>query len=349
MRVLIIKASALGGIVNALPVLDYLKQVSPEIEIDWVVEEEYRGLLEGNPHLAELHTVRTGHWRSRLFASQTRREVAQLKEVLVGRGYDLVFDLQGDLRSGLICWLTGTADRIGFEKCDLQGSTNALFTTRRIPLRRQDSHSTDKCLRLVSVPFARDFREMQLGSAIRTSRDDDADAETLLATLSDGLVFLFQCGATWQTRLWSEKSWSELGRALLERFPDATLLFTWGNEAERAAATEIATAIGRGGRVLDRYPLKGLAALLKRVDLVVGVDAGPVHLAAALGTPTVSFYRATSGKVKGPRGNRHVVLQSPMHCTRCLRTHCDKDLQCRDTVKVEAVLAGVEKLLADPS
>ena len=349
MRVLIIKASALGDIINALPVLDYLKQACPGIEIDWVVEEPFRALLEGNPLLAELHTVRTKLWRKRPFAAETWREVAQLKETLRSRNYDLVFDIQGNLKSGIISWCTGAEDRIGFEKQDLQEAVNAMFTTRRIPLRPQDYHVTEKYLRLVSVPFAKDFRQMQLSSTICTSREDDANAEALLATVSDGLVFLFQYGTTWQTKFWSEKSWIELGHGVLSMFHDATILFPWGNESERSAVTAIATAIGVGSRVLDRYSLKGLTALLKKVDMVIGGDTGPVHLAAALGTPTVSFYRASDGRASGPRGSRHVVIQSPMHCTRCFRTRCDKDAMCRDTIKVQAVLAGVVTLLTEQS
>lgn len=345
MRVLIVKASALGDIISALPVLDYLKQAAPEIEIDWVVEEPFSHILEGNPQLSVLHLVRTKVWRKAPFAARTRQEIALLKQNLQERDYDLVFDIQGNLKSGVICWLTGCADRIGFERPELQESVNALFTTRRIPLRRQDYHVTDKYLRLVSVPFAKDFRQMQLTSTIQTSPEDDANAEVLLATLSDGLVLLFQYGTTWQTKYWSEKSWIELGRAVLDRFPEATILFAWGNDSEKEAVTRIAAEIGRGARVIERYSLKGLAALLKKVDLVVGGDTGPVHLAAAVGTPTVSFYRASDGKRSGPRGAHHVVIQSPMHCTRCFRTRCDKDLQCRDTIKVEAVLAGINRLL----
>ncbi|HBG05006.1 MAG: lipopolysaccharide heptosyltransferase I [Geobacteraceae bacterium GWC2_58_44] len=349
MRVLVIKGSDLGDLVCALPVLDYLKQASSGIEIDWIVEEPLRQILEGNPLLSALHTVRTKAWRESPFAAGTRQELAALRETLRERSYDLVFDLQGDLKSGVIGKLSGSADRIGFEKCDLQASVNAMFTTRRIPMRRQDYHVTDRYLRLVSVPFARNFREMQLASAVQTSPEDDSNAEALLATLSDGLVFLFQCGASWQTKLWSDESWTALGRAVLESFPEASILFPWSDPAEKEAVTGITAGIGRGARVIERYTLKGLAALLKKVDLVVGGDAGPLHLAAAVGTPTVSFYRASDARRSGPRGERHVVIQSPMHCARCLRNRCDKDLQCRDTVKVESVLAGVEKLLACPS
>lgn len=348
MRVLIIKASALGDIISALPVLDYLKQVSPGIEIDWVVEEPFREMLEGNPLISRLHTVRTKAWRKRPLLPAHWGEVSRLKEALRERDYDFVFDIQGNLKSGLICWLSGASDRFGFDTAELQESINTLFTTRKVPMRRQDYHVTQKCLRLVSVPFGKDFSQMTLKSTVFTSAEDDANAEALLATLSDGLVFLFQYGTTWQTKFWSEENWVTLGRAVLEQFPDSSILFPWGNEGERAAVVRISTAIGAGSRVLDRYSLKGLTALLKKVDLVVGGDTGPVHLAAAVGTPTVSFYRASDGKRSGPLGEQHVVLQSPMHCSKCFRTKCDKDAHCRDSIKVEAMLAAIVRLFARP-
>ena len=348
MRVLIIKASALGDIIHALPVLDYLHLAHPGIEVDWVVEDRFREILDGNPKLSVIHQVRTKVWRKHPFSRSTWQEIALLQQALRERDYDLVFDIQGNLKSGLICGLTGCADRLGFTRDELQESVNALFTTRRIPLRRQDYHITDKYLRLVSIPFAKDFRDMTLTSSIQTSTEDDANAEALLATLSDGLVFLFQYGTTWQTKFWSEKSWISLGKAVLETFPDASILFPWGNDAERSVVTSLAKEIGPGSRVLDRFTLKGLTAMLKKVDLVVGGDTGPVQLAAAVGTPTVSFYRSSDGKRSGPGGERHVVIQSPMHCTRCFRTRCDKDAQCRDTIKVEAVLAGIDRLLSQP-
>jgi heptosyltransferase-1 len=326
-------------------VLDYLRQVSPGIEIDWVVEEPFRDVLDGNPLISRLHTVRTKVWRKRPLAKDTRREISLLKKELRERNYDLLFDIQGNLKSSLVCWLSGVAQRIGFAREELQESVNLLFTTRQVPLRPQDKHITDQYLRLVSVPFGRDFNEMRFSTDIHTAPEDDAAASALMSTLADGLVFLFHYGTTWQTKFWSESGWIALGKAVLARYPESTILLSWGNEAERSAVTALAAAIGSGARVIDRYPLKGLVALLKKVDLVVGGDTGPVHLAAAVGTPTVSFYRASDGKRSGPRGKGHVIVQSPLHCARCFRTECDKDAECRASITVEALLKGIESVL----
>ena len=345
MRVLIVKMSAMGDIIHALPVLDYLHKVSPGIEIDWLVEEPFLDVVAGNPLISMTHTARTKSWRKRPFSRGTFAEAGALKRTMQDRAYDMVFDIQGNIKSGVYGWLTGVDTRIGFDADVLQERLNLLFTTRQIPLRPYDSHITDQYLRLVSVPFGRDYREMQLVSDIYTTPEDDAVAETLLATLADGLVFLFHYGTTWQTKFWREESWLELGKTLLSRFPDSSILLSWGNEAERQVVMRLSAAIGSGARVVDRYSLKGLTALLKRVDLVIGADTGPVHLAAAVGTSTVSFYRASDGKRSGPRGDNHVIIQSPMPCSRCFRTKCDEDEKCRQSITVDAVLHGVEKLL----
>jgi len=344
-RVLIVKMSALGDIIHALPVLDYLTQVSPGIEIDWVVEEPFLDVLEGNPLVSRIHRVRTKVWRKAPLSGATIREIGALKRALRERAYDLVFDIQGNLKSGLVCWLSGAADRIGFDREVLQESVNLLFTTRQVPVRRQDYHVTDQYLRLVSVFFGRDFKVMELATDIATSPADDAAADALLSTLDDGLVFLFHCGTTWSTKFWFEEGWVALGRVLLDNNLGSSILLSWGNEAEKTAARSIATAIGSGARVIDRQSLKGFAALLKKVDLVIGGDTGPVHIAAAVDTPTVSLYRSSDGKRSGPRGKSHAIVQSPLHCAACFRTECDKDEACRRSITPEAVLNAVEKVL----
>ena len=344
MRVLIVKMSALGDIIHALPVLPYLHQVSPGIEVDWVVEAPFRELLEGNRLISMLHTVRTKAWRKAPFARATRQELFDVRDALRGRKYDIVFDIQGNLKSGLVDRLTRCGMVIGFSPDLLQEKINLLFTTRQIPSRRQDYHVTDQCLRMVSIPFGKDFNGMTLNTEIGTSMEMESAAEALLSTLADGLVFLFHCGTTWETKFWYDEGWVSLGKSLLALYPDATLLFSWGNEAEREKITGFAATIGPGARVLDHYPLKGFTALLKKIDLVIGGDTGPVHIAAAVGTPTVSLYRASDGRRSGPRGEHDEIIQAPLSCTACFRSHCDKDAQCRRSITVGMVLTAVGKI-----
>ena len=221
---------------------------------------------------------------------------------------------------------------------------NALFTTRKIPQRRQDDCASGRYLRIVSVPFGRDYVGMRLASDIQTSEEDELASKALLWNCGNGPVFLCHAGTTWQTKFWSEERWQELGRLLLGAFPGATLLFSWGSASEREAAARLTAAIGSSARLLERYSLKGITAVIKKVDLVIAGDTGLTHLAAAVGTPTVSYYRASDGSVSGPRGEEHVVIQAPMPCSRCQRTACDRDAECRASIGAEALLAGVQRI-----
>lgn len=346
-RILIIKTSSLGDIIHALPVLDYLHRVSPGIVIDWAVEEQFRDLLEGNPLLSTLRVVRTRAWRKRPLSADTFREIRTFRRELQREQYDMVFDIQGNLKSGIIAWASGSRERIGFSSDHLQESINAIFTTRRIPLREQDDHAGGRYLRIVSAPFDHDYLGMELSSEIYTGPGEDTAARMIINSCGVGPVFLFHGGTTWQTKFWSEEGWIELGRRICSGFPSAGILLSWGNDTERQAAERVATAIASQARLLERYPLKGIAAILKQVDLVIGGDTGLIHLAAAVGTATVSYYRASDGSVSGPRGSRHVIIQSPMPCTRCQRTSCGQDSECRASITPEAVYAGIEKIMSE--
>jgi heptosyltransferase-1 len=344
-RVLIVKLSALGDVIHALPVLDYLHQAKPGIEIDWIVEEAFSPLLAENRRIAELVVIRARSWRKRPFAAETRRELMAVVRRLRERNYDMVFDIQGNIKSGVTAWLSGCPDRLGFAREVTQESANTWFTTRQIPLRPIDRHITDQCLRVVSVSFGKDFNQMELATEIPVSDSDEKWAAGFVEALGDGFVFLFHCGTTWQTKFWHEAGWVELARRSQDAFPGCTILLTWGNESERLTAERIAAGAGSCARVVERMPLGKLVGLLKKADLVVGGDTGIVHAAAAVGTPTVSFYRASDANRSGPRGSQHKVIQTPMPCARCFRTSCDQDQPCRESIKAEDLLSAMETVL----
>ena len=349
MRVLIIKPSPLAAVIHALPVLDFLHKISPGIEVDWVVEEELRDLLAGNPLISKLHLLRTGTWRNYPFSVTTWKEIFSIRASLRGTSYKFVFDLQGDLQSGLVSWLSGASDRLGFAEEALMDRKNLRFSTRQVPIRPQDKHLSDKCLRLVSVPFGKEYSGMKLQRFIATAAEDDAEAEALISTLGEGLVFLFSCGAPFQTRLWNNEGWIALGKGLISKYADSTVLLSCDDERERQKIIEIARAIGSGVRVIDNCPLNKLAAILKKVDLVVGGDNDLIQLSSAVSTPTVSFYRSTVGSKSGPRGENHGIIQSPLSCAGCFLKKCKRDLECRESISVELIMRSIDKILGIPS
>ena len=345
MRILIIKTSALGDVVHALPVIDCLRRISPGAEIDWVVEEAFLPILEHNPYLAQIHAVRTKKWRKAPCASETRADLKVLRTALRERSYDLVFDIQGNLKSGLIAWLTGAKERIGFSTEVLQEKANRLFTTRRIPFRAEDRNVTDRYLRVVSAPFDRDYADMDLKGDIFSAPEDEAAAERFMAELPPGRVFLFQVGTTWSTKLWHPEGWIELARRILAHYPGSTILVNWGSPEEQALGERIVAEVGVAVRLLPWLRIRELIPVIRRVDLLIGGDTGPLYLAAAVGTATVSYYRATSAAIYAPKGKRHRAIQAPLDCAGCQRTACDRDAQCRASITVDALFEAVTNVM----
>jgi heptosyltransferase-1 len=332
-------------VIHALPVLEYLHRAFPHVEIGWVVEEPFADLLSGNPLLAHMHLIRTRAWRKKPLAVETRREIVALWHELRDTGYDLLLDLQGNLKSGLIGLASGIQRRIGFSQQLLQEPLNRFCTNEKAVFDPQDNHASLRCISVAAHIGKLPYRDVEPVSDIAVGREDQELADTILTGLKDGYRVLFHCGTTWQTKYWTIDGWSQLGSRICTLFPGTTILLTFGNEAERSMAEAVAAGINGETRLVERMPLKSLAALFKKVDLVAGGDTGPVHLAAAVGTPTVSLYRSSDGSESGPRGSRHVIVQSPLSCTRCFRTSCPRDEECRASITVEQMCAGVSQLL----
>lgn len=345
MRILIVKMSALGDVIHALPVLAYLKQAAPDAEIDWVVEEAFADLLMGHPLVAQLHRVHFKQWKKQPFSSRTRNEIRTVAAALAARSYDLVFDIQGNIKSGIVTRITGCPQRYGFTVDNTQERLNVLGTNRRIPMQAEDYHITDQYLRVVSAPFAFDFRGRDLEAQVATSGNDDEWARDYVRQLGAERVVLCHMGTTWETKFWHEDGWVALGRQLAEVFPQVLQLYSWGNADEQQVAGRVVQAIGSRAQVIDRMPLSRLAAVLKKVNLVMGGDTGVVHLAAAVGTPTVSYYRSSDGARSGPRGSKHRIIQASMPCTRCFKTRCDRDHDCRLSISVTMLMDAVNQLL----
>jgi heptosyltransferase-1 len=347
MRVLIVKVSALGDIIHALPVLDYLHKAVPGIQVDWVVEEQNQDILDGHPLISNLICINTRKWRASPFSADTRQEIVSIVKRLRTASYDAVFDIQGNIKSGVITWLSCATPRYGFAPDGVREKLNLLCTTRQVPLRPEDHHVSCRALRVASEPFGGDFTLTDLHTDIATSVEDDCAAREITAVLPNGPWLMFHNGTTWTTKLWHTEAWIELGRLFTERFPSASILLSWGSQDEFNTAEDIREGIGPSATILPRLSLKQLCALMKRVNLVVGGDTGPVHIAAAVGTPTVSFYRVTDPLRNAPVGSKHLYVQTDMHCRECLQKQCEKDDECRRSISAGKVFELVERLLKE--
>ncbi|MCM2264964.1 MAG: lipopolysaccharide heptosyltransferase I [Desulfuromonadales bacterium] len=345
MKVLIVKASALGDVVHALPVLAWLKSADPAVEIDWLVEDGFASLLDGHPLVRKVHRLATRSWRQQGWLAAIR-EGWQAVERIRRENYDVVLDLQGNSKSGLFVLLSGASRRYGFDRQGVREWPNLLATNRRVRLTAAEHHISERSLAIARAAFPLGQEHLTAGP-LPIRPEAAAQIDTLLADfgLSARRFAVLHYGTTWTTKLWPTANWQTLVCGL-EAETGLVPVLTWGSNEERGVVEQLAVAAGGRALLWPRGTLPELAALLARADIVVGGDTGPIHIAAAVGTPTVSMYRVTDGCRNGPRGERHVCLQTPLDCSPCLLKHCEKDLECGLSIPVTAVLHAMQALLA---
>ena len=346
-RILIVKLSALGDIAHALPVVDYLGRVAPGAWIDWAVDRRFAGLLEGNPGLRRVVSLDLKRWKREWSTAAARREASAAVQRLREGKYDVAFDLQGNAKSGVVTRLSGAPLRYGFDRDGAREAPNLLFTNRKVALRQEDRHISQKLLRVVSAPFGGGFDLSGLRSDIVTTEAQARHAARILGEVfpEAAPIVVVHAGTTWRTKRMDPVFWVEALRILRNRFPRMGAFLSWGNEEERCEAEEILRCAGKGVELLPKLSIGELAAVCRKCGYLMAPDTGPLHVAAAAGAKTVSVFRVTDGNRNAPFGPDHRFLQAPMPCTACLRKRCARDDECRRSIPAEGVAEAMTDLI----
>ena len=283
-RVLIIRPSSLGDIVHALPIVHDLHRHRRGIEIDWVVEEAFTSLVGMNRGVRRVIPMALRRWRHHILTPSTWREIVTFRRDLVRERYDAVIDLQEQVKGALIAWLARGPVH-GPDRASVRESAALMFYRHRYRINPQQ-HLIDRCRHLA-------------GNALGYAPAGPPRFELHAPPLRDSppapyAVFLHATSRG--DKFWPEPHWI----ALLGHFArlGLTVVLPWGSAEEAARSRRIAAA-GSAASVPPRHSLPELAALLGGAALVVGVDTGLTHLAAALGAPTVALFVATDPRLAG--------------------------------------------------
>jgi heptosyltransferase-1 len=310
----LVKLSSLGDVIHALPVADALSAAFPRARLAWLVERREAALLRDHPALDEVIDVDTRAWRSARTPGQALRvlrELAALRRRLRAARFDVAIDLQGLVKSGAVARATGAPLRIGFAPGWSRERLSAVFTTRRVTPPPQASHVVDQYLALleplgVTMPPGR-ARFRLPPRAAAESRIDDFFVGVGLKP-RHRLVVL-NPGAGRGNKRWPVAHF----RALAERLcheGDAQVLVLWGPREHEAARAIVEMPAPRPA-LAPPTDLDELAAVARRASVMVAGDTGPLHLAAAVGTPCVGLYGPTSAARNGPYGTGHRVIAAP--------------------------------------
>jgi lipopolysaccharide heptosyltransferase I len=313
LRIAIVKLSSLGDVVHALPVARAIRRHHPHAHLTWIVEAREQAILRDHPDLDAVVAVDTRRWRRLLRspggARQAGREARAALRRIRGAGFDAAIDLQGLLKSGVLTAATGAPRRIGFTRAECREPLNALFTNCRVAPPAHRAHVVERYLSLLAPlgidPGPPEFHVPPRPLAAR--RADDVLAEH--GVKERDLIVAINPGAGRADKRWPIASFIALADRLAADC-GARILLLWG-PGEAPMAEAIRDALSVPAILAPPTDLDELAALLRRPTLLVAGDTGPLHLAAALGTPCLGLYGPTRAVRNGPYGPRCRGVQSP--------------------------------------
>jgi len=336
-KILIVKLSALGDVVQTLPSLSLLKKIFPESKIDWVVDKRNAEILEKHPYLNKILVFSN----NTLFSFKTFKKF--LKN-LRSEEYDVVIDYQGLLKSGIITGLSKAKYKIGFAN-HREGSP--LFYNLKLPPYDKNIHAVKRYL-LLTKKVIEILGKTENLSYFEEIPEPIFSPEILNRKL--GFIkkpyIVFVPSARWETKWWPFSHWEkliELCKDLAKNFDifiTGSLLETkfkiWAENMEKKYPYIYS--------LVSKISLKELITLIKDSNALVSVDTGPMHIASAFKKPVIALFGPTSPERTGPWAGDFKVIKSPLFCSPCFKKKC-KDLKCMFEIKPEEVKNALEELL----
>jgi lipopolysaccharide heptosyltransferase I len=348
-NVAVVRLSAFGDVVFALPAAAALRDAFPEARLSWIVEDRFAPLLRAVPDVDDVVPLPLRAWR-RAGGSPAARAAAlfalcaSLRD-LRRRRFDAVCDLQGNLKSGIVARLTGAPLRVG----PARGETREpgwFFANRRVALGAAPLHQIERGVRTAAaLGFAPTYRRPRIGLPTASLAVADAFVDALppggpLVVLHPGT------SAFMPHKRWPAGRYAELARRLRDAV-GARVVVSWGPDDRAFLPELVAAADGAAVLAPDLPDPLALGALLRRAALVVGGDTGPVHWADALGAPVVALFGPTDPDLYGPFRRPERALSARVACAPCRFRGCPERL-CLDALSVDAALAACLAALERP-
>lgn len=334
-RILIVKASSLGDIVLALPMLRTLRHAYPQAYLAWIVESPFQDILHGNADLDRLFVVDTSSPRNMLVSLY--RTIRQVRS----ESFDVVVDLQGWIKSQLFCKLSGARSMVGVMKNNELGFH---ILRRGVPFRPK-AHMVDLFLEVAQLLGA---GEAQISFDIPVFDADRRYIDRFLASLSldpKAEIAVLQPGTTWTNKRWSLGKFAEVGRALAASGGFVPVV-AWG-PGEESDASHVVRLMGDRGVLAPPTTIRQLAALLERSRLYVGTDSGPMHLASAIGVPTVGLFGPSDPAQFSPYRPPARVVRRELACSPCGKPACRyRTMECMESIDVPEVLEAAIRVVS---
>lgn len=328
MKALVVRLGSLGDVVHAIPAAAALRHAYPESRIDWLVDARHRDLVDLVAVIDRVVAI----------SGSTPRAWVQAVRELRGAHYDVALDFQGLMKSAVLARASGAPRVLGFSIWHLREKTARPFYTSAEE--GEGGHAIRKNLRLLRALDIHDDERIEFPLA----GFESPAVAALRATAGNGRFALINPGAGWPNKRWPAEHFGALA-AFVREVCGLTPVVLWG-PGEQALAGAVVGA-SRGAAVLaPPTSVRDLVALSRAAEILVAGDTGPLHIASAVGTPTVSLFGPTDPARNGPWSADDIVVSRADHCGCHRDRRCHQDVWCLGDVSVAEVSAAVQRRLA---
>ena len=337
-KILIIKLSALGDVVHALPVSRTLREEYPKAYIAWLIEERYQELIYKNPDINEVIPIRTKTWRKNL-SGKTLKEILLTIKYIRSKKFDVVFDLHGLIKSGVIALLSGAQIKAGFHQKNCKEKINSIFTNKKASYMGDGVHVVDMYLNLIKTSLNIQNESKQFLLPISQEKKIEDFFQNHPELISKPIIGI-NSGAGFESKLWELDRFAQLADRITTEM-GCSILLTWG-PGEEQKVRQIAASMKHKCWIAPATSIQESIGLYKRLKLLISCDSGPLHLCAALGVPTVSLFGPTDPKRNGAYGLNHGTVYKEISCSFCWKKKCPLGTQeCMKLLTVDEVFKTV--------
>jgi len=323
MKILIIKTSALGDVIQCFPALDYLHRLFPDADIDWVVEKPFAELLKAHPLIHYVHEVETKKWKQTPLQSRSWKEAYEAFKRLREYAYDLAIDFQGNLKSGLLIGSAKSREKVGFSRKTAPEWPNTFFTSKRVDI-DLSKPIISQYLALAAASFP---DEPIKGSSQVNLKISAEEKEWVKSQLKKGPRMMICVGSNWENKRLSLETWQVFLEKVKEKFSPIFYL-VWGSEKEREEVETLKKKFPKVAVTLPWMSLPVWQQMMAQMDVVLSVDSSALHLAATTTTRTYSFFGPSSPEVYKPVGNHHGFFRGSCPYGQSFTKRCTKLRSC---------------------
>ena len=336
-NVLVVKLSAIGDVIHALPVSYAIKETYPEAKVTWVVEPPAYNILQDNPYIDEIIVFEKKKFKS---FGGFLQNFGPLKKKLAEGHYDVALDLQGLFKSAAIAWCSKAPVKLG--TCNMRECSDKI--SKPIVGEHSQGHIVERYLDVVRALGCRVDKvvfPMEL-----TAADGKMARSYLYAAGCKGDVpyVALAVGANWPNKRWPVQHYAKLCDWIYSQKHLPVLV--GGGALDEQLAEDITRAAELPPvNMVGKTTLKQLAYVLKEAKAVVGGDTGPVHLSAGMGTPTIMVMGPTDANRNGPYGQLENAIEVNRPCKYCWKCACPHGFDCLERIKPEQVVEKLQQYL----